>query len=439
MSKIFNKKNINYIIVFISIIYYIYLMFFSNVTLDTGKKELENMIILAIPCFMLLFYSFNIKDKNKRKNILIVYIIFYVLAVLGFTFSNFRNNILIENGISERGFNLIPFSSIIQMLNSPLGLKVALYNIIGNFLMLTPLSILLPLVNEDLKKTRYYLIIIFIFSFCIEFTQYIKEIGSFDIDDLILNISGSLILFIIITKTRLFNYIYKLFYEIRIQNKIINIIYYLLLIILVTIFVLYTSLLYLRYQESIVNFSNLKCISNEKTFIGTLGKYNYYSECKFEGYIQKGNENIVIKDVLTRFGSKIDNYSKELRLNKEEAITNVEVKLSKGEFKLILDTDKQKYYLVDIERISYYKNGVECIIEGSFPPTEKDCSAELVTITKSDINKGYVILEGDYYNSLSCITGLYQNTTYIDYIVPKHYKLNENSCSELKNKLLNIQ
>ena len=78
------------------------------------------------------------------------------------------------------------------------------------------------------------------------------------------------------------------------------------------------------------------------------------------------------------------------------------------------------------------KNGTECIIENSFPSKEKDCSAELVTITKSDINKGYVILEGEYYNSLSCITGMYQNATYVDYIVPKDYKLNENSCLELK-------
>jgi len=148
--------------------------------------------------------------------------------------------------------------------------------------------------------------------------------------------------------------------------------------------------------------------------------------------IERGNEKIYLNDIFNKFGNKIDNYSKELRLIKEEAITNIEVKLSKGEFKLILDTDKQKYYLVDIERISYYKNGVECVIEDSFPSKEKDCSAELVTITKSDINKGYVILEREYYNSLSCIIGMYQDATYIDYIVPKDYKLNENSCSEMK-------
>ena len=76
VSKIFNRKYINYAVIFISFVYYIYLMFFLDVTLDTGKKELENMIMLAIPCFMLLFYSFNLKDKQERKRIIIIYLIF---------------------------------------------------------------------------------------------------------------------------------------------------------------------------------------------------------------------------------------------------------------------------------------------------------------------------------------------------------------------------
>ena len=87
--------------------------------------------------------------------------------------------------------------------------------------------------------------------------------------------------------------------------------------------------------------------------------------------------------------------------------------------------------MVDIERISYYKNGVECVIENSLPSNEKDCSANLVTITKSDLNRGYVISEGEYYNELSCVTGMYQDAKYIDYIVPKDYELDANSCSKM--------
>ena len=433
MNKLLNKKYINYVIIFISIIYYIYLMFFSNVTLDTGKKELENMIILAIPCFILLFYSFNLKSKKERRNILSIYLIFYILAVVGFTFANFRDNVLIDAGISERGFNLIPFSSINQMLNSPLGLKVGLYNVLGNFFMLTPLAVLLPLINDKFKKVINYLIIIVLCSLSIEISQFITKIGSFDIDDLILNMGGTFIIFLIITKTKLINYLYKLFYEVNISKKVVNIIYYILLAILFIIYVWYSSLIYIRYQEQKVDFSNLVCESNEKTYIGTFGKYNYYSECKFEGYVKRGNEIIFTNDLLSRFGQNIDNYTKQLKLIKEEAITNVEVKLLKGNKKIIYNTENHKKYLIDIESISYYKNGVECIIKDTLPSNDnKDCSADLVTVTKSNLNKGYVISEGEYYNELSCVTGMYSDTKYVDYIVPKDYKLDENSCSKMK-------
>lgn len=431
MNKLFNKKYINYAITFITIVYYIYLMFFSDVTLDTGKKELENMIMLALSCFMLLFYSFNVKDKEERRSILITYLLFYALAVIGFTFSNFRDNVLIDANISERGINLIPFSTIRQMLISPLGLKVALYNIMGNFLMLTPLAVLLPLIDDQFKKVRNYLIVIILCSLSIEVAQRITKIGSFDIDDLMLNVGGAFIIFLILTKAKLINYLYKLFYEVNIPKKIVNVIYYILLTILFIIYVWYSSLVYIRYQEKKADFSNLICAENTKTYIGTIGRYNYYSKCEFEGYVKRGNETIFLDDLIKRFGPEIDKYTKELKLIKEEAITNVKVKLSPGTKKLIYDTDNHKKYLVDIERISYYKNGVECVIENSLPSNEKDCSANLVTITKSDLNRGYVISKGEYYNELSCVTGMYQDAKYIDYIVPKDYELDANSCLKM--------
>lgn len=432
MNRVFNKRNINFLIIVSSIILYVFIMFFSDITLDTGKKELENIIILAIPCFMLLFYSLSFSDINRRKKILIIYLIFYILAIIGFTFADFRNNILIDKGIMDRGYNLIPFSTIRQMLISPLGLKMALYNIMGNFLMLTPLAILPPLINDRFKNVRIYLIVIILCSLSIEILQHITKIGSLDIDDLILNISGSFMLYLIIVKTKLFKYLYKLFYEIVISKKVSNLIYYILMIVLFLVYFWYCLLIYVRYQERKVDFSNLDCVSYEKTYLGTLDKYNYYSGCKFDGYVERGNEKIYVLDLLNRFGLDIDNYSKELRLIKEEAIKDINVKLSKGVKRLIYDTEKHKKYLVDIDRISYYKNGIECIIEDEIPSNDMDCSANLVEVVKSDMNKGYVISMGEYFNQLSCVTGMYSDTKYVDYIVPKDYELDDGSCSKMK-------
>ena len=205
-----------------------------------------------------------------------------------------------------------------------------------------------------------------------------------------------------------------------------------MLISFILVIVCYISLIYQREQEKKVDFSNLGCSINEKTYLGTSGRYNYYSECKLEGFVIRGNEKIFVNDLVKRFSSNIEEYSDELKLIKEEAITNIEVKLSKGVKKLVDDDGKTQKYLIDIDMISYFKNGVECIIEDSFPSDDKDCSAELVTVTKHDTNNGYVIQEGDYFNVLSCTTGMYSDLKVIDYYVPVDYELNENSCSELK-------
>ena len=72
----------------------------------------------------------------------------------------------------DRGYNLIPFSSINQMLKSPLGLKIGLYNIVGNFLMLTPLAVLFPLIDDRFKKVRNYFVTIILLSLIIHLTLY---------------------------------------------------------------------------------------------------------------------------------------------------------------------------------------------------------------------------------------------------------------------------
>ena len=70
VSKLFNKKHINYAITFISIVYYIYLMFFSDVTLDTGKKELENMTGMVVTTVNVHIQDINYDNikKDQKKD-----------------------------------------------------------------------------------------------------------------------------------------------------------------------------------------------------------------------------------------------------------------------------------------------------------------------------------------------------------------------------------
>ena len=206
MTKI--EKLLNILILIVNFILFIILTFIIDLDLGTGHKELENVILMALPCFLFLFTSFNMM-KEDRKKVLLIYLLIYIVVLLGFILSNNRISEFINQGIINKDDNLIPFYSIKQLLNSRLGLKFGLYNIVGNFLMLTPLSILLPFISSKFRKFWSMFFVLLLTPLIIEIAQYLLKLGSFDIDDIILNTSGALIVFIIINYTKLYELLYK--------------------------------------------------------------------------------------------------------------------------------------------------------------------------------------------------------------------------------------
>ena len=157
-------KIINYFSVILSIIEYSLLLFFYK--LDSNYlKEIIYVYLLAIPCVMVFISSFLVDDQKTKKKNLYLYLIAYFTALIGFVFSNARTeSSAITSGIQSYAFNFIPFRSTIELLNNPLGLKFGLYNILGNFLMLTPLSILLPLICNKFKKTKTFLAFLYLLN-----------------------------------------------------------------------------------------------------------------------------------------------------------------------------------------------------------------------------------------------------------------------------------
>ncbi len=89
---------------------------------------------------------------------------------------------------SASGMNLVPFSEIFRY---KLGTKMFNYNVLGNIIIFLPFGYLIgEYVNP--KKIWPILITTFVTSLAIEFVQ--LQIGrSFDIDDIILNVAGGLL------------------------------------------------------------------------------------------------------------------------------------------------------------------------------------------------------------------------------------------------------
>jgi len=428
-------KNIkNWILILIGVISYIYIMFFSNIELGTGKKELENIFVLAIPCFILLIQSFKIKDKKERKKYLFYYLLFYIIAMLGFTFSNFR---LAYKRLGDvnfvREFNLIPFKSIHQLLISPLGKRMAFYNIIGNLLMLTPLSILLPLINDKFRGKKYFLPAVLLTTVLVETFEFLTNCGSFDIDDIILNFLGAFIVYLFVRKGKIYNCLKFIFYKFTFNKPYIKYIEILLFIFLIFIYYNYYIAIRQIHNENIYNISNLKCINNNKTYIISIGEFDYYSNCEYSGYVVDGNNiNYELKDFLNK--NNDDDTLNKLGITKEKWLESIDIDYSDNINDLILINAGQrtKTYMVGIKsiniKIKKHNYNKDILINGD--NTNLDFNyLSLVNITES--SKTHAIFVGNYYNVIGCKEEFSLGGE--DYIIPKNYNYDSNFCSTVNN------
>lgn len=100
-----------------------------------------------------------------------------------------------EISLSQRilNINFSPFKTIIPYLQGEPTVKIALENLLGNIFAFSPLGFLLPLLFEKCNKIKNIFLISFWISFFIETIQVTFSLGSCDIDDLILNVLGSLL------------------------------------------------------------------------------------------------------------------------------------------------------------------------------------------------------------------------------------------------------
>lgn len=93
-----------------------------------------------------------------------------------------------------RSANLVPFSTINGYFygHFDVSKSISFKNIVGNIILFVPLGIYLPLFRLQ-KKDRIHLFYISTISLSLELMQYIFYIGTFDIDDILLNSLGGFI------------------------------------------------------------------------------------------------------------------------------------------------------------------------------------------------------------------------------------------------------
>lgn len=144
------------------------------------------------------------KMKKIIKVILNISFIFYLSALVYLLFLGSRGYFWPEISLIEYlkySSNFVPFKTIstyiMAMFDGSMNMDIPIKNLFGNLFMFLPMGIYLPYYTKKLSKLFTYSISMTLLLFLIELIQLITRLGSFDIDDFILNMFGALMGFCI--------------------------------------------------------------------------------------------------------------------------------------------------------------------------------------------------------------------------------------------------
>lgn len=148
------------------------------------------------------------RRKSIMKVVFLVYMVFLFLVVaVKFTGNNLSTVVERWNIISsakeagERNLNLKPFTTIQPYLKH-FDKSYASTNILANILLFVPVGFLIPIAYPERKRFIKTISVCLVITVFIEIFQYVTCLGFCDIDDIILNMAGSIIGFIVYKCTR---------------------------------------------------------------------------------------------------------------------------------------------------------------------------------------------------------------------------------------------
>lgn len=131
-------------------------------------------------------------------------LIFYFCFLFSLTFGVGRRTpefiLFDEEMLQSRlkfGCNLVPFKTIKSLFKYNFSIDYILVNLIGNVAALMPLGLLLPMRFSSAKKWFPFTLMTIAVVVFIEVVQFVFNVGALDIDDLILNVLGAELIFVI--------------------------------------------------------------------------------------------------------------------------------------------------------------------------------------------------------------------------------------------------
>ncbi len=151
-----------------------------------------------------------IRNTTKNQKMGWVLFVLYLIALVYFMF--FAESMgRTGNAEAEYAYNLELFKEIRRFIvyRRQLGWKAVILNLGGNVAGFMPFGFILPIVSRRGRRWYNTFLLGFFLSLCIETTQLVFKVGSFDVDDLLLNTIGGILGFAS----------YKVVQRVRIRRK----------------------------------------------------------------------------------------------------------------------------------------------------------------------------------------------------------------------------
>ena len=323
------KKNYIVLSVVMYVIAILILLFYSIMSFKIQLAEISRLILLCGSCLFLYFGGFFLSkylnnNKPMKINLWICFILYLVLILtftlfdpmLGRNFSIVHWSKNLFNEYIHNSFNIIPFHTIIDYVskfNSLYDTRTIMVNLFGNIILLMPMSIFLTLLFKKEKNLKKFLLTVIVIALGIEVIQFLTLSGSCDIDDIILNVVGSILAYIIFRINSINSIIRNILLLEKnnvAKSKILKII--ILTVFFVVLFIViiwYRNYLYNKNLNTFIQNYNysLKIIDRDKGCDNELEKfyedeyYIYYFKCNKSDKVYaliNDKEKYLVKDLL---------------------------------------------------------------------------------------------------------------------------------------------
>lgn len=188
-----------------AMLWQLYIIFFTGM-----RHVLSGLVLAASVCLPLIFgtllfaYSFDEIDCRQKavRWSLTGTFVFYLTALVGVLFVSRIDFLHFSESATyyREHFDLItnfhPFETVILYLRALkynyIGTEIPISNLIGNMLLFMPMAIFLPCLFRPMRKFWVFAVVMIVLLVAVEALQLLLSCGSCDVDDVLLNLVGTM-------------------------------------------------------------------------------------------------------------------------------------------------------------------------------------------------------------------------------------------------------